>query len=81
MFREQISLCQASTDATKTLQLRQILATSLFSDRNSTPDDVIEAVTILEDVTKTTRRVLGSSHPSTICYQKNVNSARDCFIR
>ena len=38
--------------------------------------DVHEAVAILEDVLRTTRRVFGTSHPNFIEYREDLESAR-----
>ena len=38
-------------------------AEALCGDPNATLDDVREAVTTLEETTRTARRVLGASHP------------------
>jgi hypothetical protein len=36
---------------------------AIYSDKGATRDDLREAVTTLEDATRTTRRVLGGAHP------------------
>ena len=47
-----------------TLRMRCTYAQSLCYDDGATLDDLREAVTILEDVAPTTRRVLGGAHPT-----------------
>ena len=39
-------------------------------------DDLVESVTIFEDLLPTARRVLGPAHPFTDSTQKNLNTAR-----
>ena len=45
-------------------------------DANATLDDLREAVTLLEDLERTTRRVLGASHPLTRSIECDVRDAR-----
>ena len=45
------------------LGMRQNFALSLYKDEGATLADLCEAVTTLEDVERTTRRVLGGAHP------------------
>ena len=46
-----------------TLKLRWNDARALAGDPGSTLDDIREAMTMLEDLTRITRRVFGSAHP------------------
>ena len=46
-----------------TLGMRTIYAQTLYSDPAATLDDLREAVTALEDLQPTARRVFGGSHP------------------
>ena len=47
-----------------TLKLRWTYAVALYRDVNrATLDDLREAVTLLEELERTSRRVLGSAHP------------------
>ena len=46
-----------------TLKLRWNDARALAADPGSTLDDIREAMTMLEDLTRITRRVFGSAHP------------------
>ena len=48
-----------------TLVLRGNYAKALYQDPSATLDDLNEAVTTLEDVERTARRVLGGTHPLT----------------
>ncbi len=49
-----------------TLRMRTVYATALYQDPGATLDDIREAVTTLEDVERTARRVLGGNHPFTM---------------
>ena len=46
-----------------TLRLRWVYARSLYEDPDATFDDLREAVSTLEEIEPTARRVLGSAHP------------------
>ena len=46
-----------------TLRMRCIYAQSLYADPDATLDDLHEAVTTLEEIERTARRVLGGAHP------------------
>ena len=48
-----------------TLRMRGSYAAALYRDDNATLDDLREAVTTLEDLERTTRRVFGGAHPIT----------------
>ena len=54
---------QLGLDDRRTLEIKILLAKCLKEDTNATERDVKEAVAILEDVDRRTRRLLGSSHP------------------
>ena len=43
--------------------MRVVYAGMLYEDGNATLDDLREAVTSLEDLERTMRRVLGGAHP------------------
>ena len=47
-----------------TLMMRRNYAFALFEDPDATPDDLREAVTMLEDTEWIGRRVLGGAHPT-----------------
>ena len=65
----------ASTNAPLTFELRTNSARAIYRDTNSSRD-VHEAVAILEDVLRTTRRVFGVQHPNFADYQEELESAR-----
>ena len=47
-----------------TLTMRWNYAKALYEDPDATPDDLREAVTMLEDTVQIARRVLGGAHPT-----------------
>ena len=59
-----------------TLHLRKVYARVLYSDPAATLDDLREAVTTLDDVATTTRRVLGSAHPKTGAIERSLQRAQ-----
>ena len=59
-----------------TLDFRTNSARAISRDTNSSRADVHEAVAILEDVVRTSRRVFGAQHPFVARYRKDSESAR-----
>ena len=59
-----------------TLKMRWTYAQSLYLDAGATLDDLREAVTTLEDVEQTARRVLGGANPNTVRIEKSLQNAR-----
>ena len=59
-----------------TLKMRWLSAEALYRDPSATLDDLREAVTTLEDVERTARRVLGGAHPTTRAVMCDLRSAR-----
>ena len=59
-----------------TLWLRSTYAEALYKADGATLDDLREAVTTLEDVERTARRVLGGSHPLTVTIEGELRNAR-----
>ena len=55
-----------------TLIIRWNYATALYKDAGATLDDLREAVTTLEDIEQTARRVLGSAHPDVAAIENNL---------
>ena len=51
-------------------------AAALSRDDNATLDDLREAVTMLEEMTRTARRVLGSAHPTAAGIEKSLRNSR-----
>ena len=58
------------------LRIRLLYAHTLYQDSAATLDDLREAVTTLEELERTTRRVIGSSHPTTGAIEFNLQEAR-----
>ena len=56
--------------------MRWEYARALYRDNVATLDDHREAVTTLEDVERTARRVLGGAHPLTTAIEKCLRNAR-----
>ena len=59
-----------------TLKMRWIYAKALYNDPGATLDDLREAVTTLEDLERTARRVLGGAHPLTGSIEIRLREAR-----
>ena len=49
---------------------------TLYSADGATPEDLREAVTTLEELERTTRRVFGGSHPLTVDIEVSLRDAR-----
>jgi hypothetical protein len=49
---------------------------TLYRDDGATPEDLREAVTTLEELERTTRRVFGGSHPLTVDIEVSLRDAR-----
>ena len=56
--------------------MRWLYANALHEDPGATLDDLREAVTTLESVTLSWKRIFGQSHPETPSVQKALASAR-----
>ena len=59
-----------------TFRMRWIYAEALYKDGSATLDDLREAVTMLDDIARTARRVLGGSHPTTTGIEGELEDAR-----
>ena len=59
-----------------TLKLRWTYAIALYEDPDATLDDLREAVTTLEDVERTTRRVFGGAHPNVVEIERSLRLSR-----
>ena len=62
-----------------TLAMRKTCARALYMDANATLDDLREAVTTLEDLERTARRVLGGAHPLVRVIERNQRESRDAL--
>ena len=60
----------------RTLDLRWVDARAIYRDTNSSLGDLHEAVTTLEDVVRTTLRVMGAHHPDFSIYRGCLENAR-----
>ena len=60
-----------------TLRLSWHYARALYEDDGATLDGLREAVTTLEDVERTARRVLGGAHPITLAIERNLEVSRE----
>ena len=60
-----------------TLAMRTSYASALYSDDGAKLDDLREAVTTLEEIGPTARRVLGGAHPLTEAIERQLRNARD----
>jgi hypothetical protein len=49
---------------------------ALYKDASATLDDLCEAVETLEEMERTTRRVLGGAHPTTTGIESTLRKAR-----
>ena len=63
-------------DGSLTLEVRAWYARALFRADGASEDDVAEALTILEDVLRRSKRVLGDSHPDTERARKFLEEVR-----
>ena len=59
-----------------TLRLRWVYGEALYEDAAATLDELREAVTTLEDVERTARRVLGGAHPDVEAIEWHLRKAR-----
>ena len=59
-----------------TLRMRLIYARALYQDDSGTLDDLREAVSTLEEIEQTARRVLGGAHPLTQRIEREMRNAR-----
>ena len=62
-----------------TLKMRWSYATALYVDPSATLDDVREAVTTLESVAPTWKRVFGGAHPETPKVHRALANAREAL--
>ena len=59
-----------------TLRMRSCYAQTLYKDYGATLDDLRKAVTTLEDLARTRRRVLGGAHPSVAKVERTLQESR-----
>ena len=56
--------------------MRRNYAAVLYEDPGATPDGLREAVTMLEEILRIARRVLGSAHPLVYTVERHLRKAR-----
>jgi len=59
-----------------TLKMRWNYAEALYGDDGATLDDVRKAVTTLEEIARTSQRVLGNLHPATAGIEHELRNSR-----
>ena len=59
-----------------TVQMKKTYAQSIYRDDGATLDDLREAVSTLEDLERTARRVLGCAHPAVMGIQQSLRKSR-----
>ena len=79
MLREVIPVARRVLGENDTLpfRMRKVYAQALYEDPAATRGDLREAVTTLEDVERTARRVFGGAHPSTSSIEQSLQNSRD----
>ena len=75
-----VALRVLGAEDTTTLKMRWAYARALYMDPAVTLDDLQEAVTSLEELVRTARRVFGNTHPFTRDLERNLEGARE-FLR
>jgi tetratricopeptide (TPR) repeat protein len=65
----------------RTIAMRMTYATALYDDKGATLDDLREAVTTLEDVERTARRVFGGAHPLTVKIERDLQKVRAALLK
>ena len=56
--------------------MRSNYGRALYNDPGATLDDLREAVTTLDEIERTARRVLGGAHPTTVGIEEALRDAR-----
>jgi len=81
LMRKTIPLARRVLGESDTLnfKMRKICATALYEDPAATRGDLREATTTLEDLERTTRRVLGGAHPLVLAIERNLDESRDAL--
>ena len=71
-----VARCVLGDSNDVTFRARRAYAVALYKDPGATLDDLHEAVTTLEDAARISRRVLGSTHPTTESLDDELRMAR-----
>ena len=61
------------------LRMRLIYAKALYTDEGARLDDLREAVTTLDETTRTTRRVMGRAHPLAMNIELSLRESREAL--
>ena len=61
--------------------MRWLYAQTIYADPAATLDDLRKAVTTLEDVERTARRIFGGAHPFTTTIGRDLRGARAALLR
>ena len=56
--------------------MRRNFAVALYRDAKASRADVVQAIAILEDVTRVNRRIFGANHPVTVEVRTDLDRAR-----
>ena len=67
-------------DDTTTIRMRWVYALALYLHADATLDEHRKAVTTLEDIERTARRVLGGAHPVTVQIEGDLRKARAALL-
>jgi hypothetical protein len=78
-FRGRLLLVLVGESHEDTLMMRYNYARALYMDAAAALDDLREAVTMLEDVNRTGRRVFGGAHPFTTLHEAALRQAREAL--
>ena len=76
-----VSRTSMGTEHDLTLVLRVSYGEALYKDDASSRSDLAEAVTVLDDVTRISRRVYGTQHPETRNNEACLREAREALAR
>ena len=74
LYRIRIAFSSCPIESSR--RVHKTFADALCNEIGATLDDLREAVTTLEELERTTRRVIGSSHPTTGAIEFNLQEAR-----
>jgi hypothetical protein len=69
------------TEHDLTLVLRASYAGAIYKDGSASRGDLREAVAVLEDVTRISHRVYGSTHPETLEFEDDLREAKEALAR
>ena len=78
-LRKQLPAAQRAlgADHDTVIHLRWIYADSLRTDAGASREDLVEAVTLLDELSRTTQRIYGPAHPLTYNLQGALGRTRE----